>query len=122
MKLVVFGASGRTGRHIVDLAIQNGHIVTGFVRSRSSLPLSHPNLVVVEGDILHSELQLRDEQEDEGSNDFRLEGCGCIVVLEAGDDVRDLGNAGSSLGQTERACQLLARPHFLNWPELSPNT
>jgi len=42
-------------------------------------------------------LQLRDELEDEAENEFRLDGCGYIVVLEAGDNIRDLGNVGLSL-------------------------
>ncbi|WP_236339944.1 hypothetical protein [Paenibacillus plantiphilus] len=32
--------------------------------------------------------------EAEDSNDFHLDGCGYIVVLEVGDNVRDLGNVG----------------------------
>ncbi|MDQ0059970.1 NAD(P)-dependent oxidoreductase [Paenibacillus harenae] len=55
MKLIIFGASGRTGRHIVDSALQSGHTVTAFVRTRSSIHQSHPNLVVVEGDVLRTE-------------------------------------------------------------------
>lgn len=39
-------------------------------------------------------LQLRDELEDEVESEFRLGRSGYIVVLEAGDNVRDLGNIG----------------------------
>jgi hypothetical protein len=39
-------------------------------------------------------LQLRDEKEDEDSSEFPLGGCGYIIILEAGDNVRDLGNVG----------------------------
>ncbi|MEK0313339.1 hypothetical protein [Cohnella sp. 56] len=38
--------------------------------------------------------QLRDEQEDEDSNDFCLDKCGYIVILETGDNVLNLGNVG----------------------------
>jgi hypothetical protein len=41
-------------------------------------------------------LQLRDELEDEAEGEFRLGRQGYIVVLEAGDNVRDLGNVGLS--------------------------
>lgn len=39
-------------------------------------------------------LQLRDEQEDEVGSEFCLDRHGYIVILEVGDNVRDLGNVG----------------------------
>lgn len=50
MKLVVFGATGRTGRHVVETALENGHDVTAFVRDPAKLDLDHENLRVVVGD------------------------------------------------------------------------
>ena len=50
MKLTVFGASGRTGRHVVEQALGGGHEVTAFVRSASKLSLTDDRLTVVEGD------------------------------------------------------------------------
>ncbi|MBE9917808.1 hypothetical protein G8C92_27790 [Paenibacillus donghaensis] len=38
--------------------------------------------------------QLKNELEDEDAGDFRLDRHGYIVVLEAGDNVRDLGEIG----------------------------
>lgn len=38
--------------------------------------------------------QLRNELEDEKRSQFHLEECGYIVLLEVGDNVRDLGNVG----------------------------
>jgi uncharacterized protein len=35
MKIVVFGASGRTGRQVVPMALKRGHDVTAFVRDAS---------------------------------------------------------------------------------------
>src|SRR5688572_15834472 len=32
MKVLIFGASGSTGRRLLDGAVRNGHIVTAFVR------------------------------------------------------------------------------------------
>jgi hypothetical protein len=40
--------------------------------------------------------QLRDELEDYAEDEFRMDRHGYIVVLEAGDNVRDLGNVGLS--------------------------
>lgn len=44
MKLTVFGATGGTGRHIVDQALEAGHHVTAVVRNPQRMPVSHPRL------------------------------------------------------------------------------
>ena len=51
MRLAVFGASGRTGRPLVEQALAAGHEVTAFVRDLSKLSMSHERLTVVEGDV-----------------------------------------------------------------------
>jgi len=51
MKVVVFGASGRTGREVVRQALARGFNVTAVVRQTARLPLAHLNLRVVAGDI-----------------------------------------------------------------------
>jgi putative NADH-flavin reductase len=55
MKIVVFGASGKTGKHVVRQALEAGHQVTAFVRSPEKLGIEHPNLVVCQGDIMDGE-------------------------------------------------------------------
>ncbi len=50
MRLVILGASGRTGNHLVRHAIGMGHEVTAYVRKPSKLPLSHERLRVIIGD------------------------------------------------------------------------
>lgn len=50
MKITVFGASGRTGQHVVEQALARGHEVVAFVRSAPKLPFEGPRLNVVEGD------------------------------------------------------------------------
>jgi putative NADH-flavin reductase len=52
MKLVVFGASGRTGLLTVFQALEKGHSVTAFTRKASSVTIQHKNLRIIEGDIL----------------------------------------------------------------------
>ena len=37
MKIVVFGASGRTGLQVVEQALAAGHQVTAFVRTPSKI-------------------------------------------------------------------------------------
>lgn len=51
MNVVVFGASGRTGRIIVDQALAKGHAVTAFVRTHLE-GMEHPKLRMVTGDVL----------------------------------------------------------------------
>lgn len=55
MKLVVFGASGKTGILIVYQALNQGHTVTAFARDPSKVTIVHKNLRVVQGDVLDPE-------------------------------------------------------------------
>jgi putative NADH-flavin reductase len=55
LPVLIFGASGRTGRHLIDQALSAGHTVTAFVRDRSALSARHPKLHIVEGDVLNSD-------------------------------------------------------------------
>ena len=52
MKLVIFGASGGTGRHIVEQALNQGYEVTAFVRNPEKLKLEQENLEVIQGDVM----------------------------------------------------------------------
>ena len=51
MKLALFGATGRTGRPLVEAALARGHGVTAFVRDPKKLATSHAKLRVVTGDL-----------------------------------------------------------------------
>jgi putative NADH-flavin reductase len=52
MKLVIFGASGGTGQHLVQQALAQGHIVTAFARRPESiLAAPSPGLTVAQGDV-----------------------------------------------------------------------
>lgn len=51
MRVAVFGATGRTGRLLVEQALEGGHGVTAFVREASRLEVKHERLSVVEGDV-----------------------------------------------------------------------
>ncbi|MDX2140533.1 MAG: SDR family oxidoreductase [Chloroflexota bacterium] len=50
MNITVFGASGRTGRLVVDEALAAGHSVTAFVRDPAKLSIKHDRLKFVQGD------------------------------------------------------------------------
>lgn len=49
MKLLLIGATGRTGRHVISQALGRGHDVIAFVRRKGSLD-SHERLQAVIGD------------------------------------------------------------------------
>jgi len=49
MKLFVIGATGRTGREVVQQALARGHHITAFVRSPESITLRDKRLTVVKG-------------------------------------------------------------------------
>jgi uncharacterized protein YbjT (DUF2867 family) len=49
MNLVVLGATGSTGRIVVEQALAAGHTVTALVRSPERLTLRNPNLHVIAG-------------------------------------------------------------------------
>ena len=49
MKLLVFGASGKTGREVVRQALARRYMVTAFVRQTARLPIAHANLRLVAG-------------------------------------------------------------------------
>src|SRR3954468_14182249 len=51
MKLLVFGATGGTGRALVEQALQQGHEVTAFVRNPAKVTAKHEKLKVVKGNV-----------------------------------------------------------------------
>jgi len=51
VKLTIFGATGRTGQHVVQQALERGHEVTAFARSPQKLEAYGERLAVVEGEV-----------------------------------------------------------------------
>ena len=51
MKVVIFGASGGTGRHLVTAALRQRHEVTAFVRSPADFGMAGANLAVFTGNV-----------------------------------------------------------------------
>ena len=54
MNVLVVGATGSTGIHIVERALGAGHQVTAFVRAPDRLERRHERLRIVQGDILNA--------------------------------------------------------------------
>jgi putative NADH-flavin reductase len=51
-KLLIVGATGGTGRQLVTQALERGHTITALVRNPAALTVDHPQLTVVQGDVL----------------------------------------------------------------------
>ncbi len=49
MKILILGATGATGKHLVEQALAKGHEVTALVRDPSKLTTRHERLRVVQG-------------------------------------------------------------------------
>lgn len=55
MKLLIFGATGGTGRQLVEQALAQGQQVTAFARDPAKVSAKHENLRVAQGDMLRPE-------------------------------------------------------------------
>jgi len=51
MKIVIFGANGKTGSLLTEQALELGHHVIAYVRKADSVSYNHPNLKVIVGDL-----------------------------------------------------------------------
>jgi uncharacterized protein YbjT (DUF2867 family) len=84
MNLLVLGATGRTGRLVVEQALTAGHHVTALVRSPEKLGTTHANLRVVTG-----------EATEPSAVSSALEGADAVIST--------LGGKGSVIADSTRA-------------------
>lgn len=54
LKILVYGATGKIGTHVVGEALERGHIVTAVSRDPTRIQRQHQNLSAVAGDLLDS--------------------------------------------------------------------
>jgi putative NADH-flavin reductase len=55
LNILVYGATGKVGTHVVSEALQRGHIVSAVSRDPSRITHRHENLSAVQGDLLDDE-------------------------------------------------------------------
>ena len=55
MNILILGATGRVGSHLVNHALQDNHHVTALVRSPEKIQLDSERLTIVRGNVLHKE-------------------------------------------------------------------
>ena len=51
MKILIFGASGATGYHLVSQALSRGYLVSAFVRDPARLKTRHGNIEFLQGNV-----------------------------------------------------------------------
>lgn len=85
LDIVVYGATGEVGTHIVEEALNRGHRVTAVSRSPEQVEMQHDRLAVVQGDLL-----------DKASVTEIVEGQD-VVVLSVRGVIGDSGTADSAL-------------------------
>jgi putative NADH-flavin reductase len=56
MNVTIFGATGTTGRFVVEEALRRGHKVVALSRNPAKLDIEHENLETVTGDVLDPEV------------------------------------------------------------------
>lgn len=55
MKVIVFGATGKTGQHVLRAALAQGHEVTAFGRSVDRIDIDDPALETHKGDVFETD-------------------------------------------------------------------
>ena len=54
MKVVIFGATGFSGKAILDETLKQGYEVTILVRDKTKIKINHENLTVIEGHVMNT--------------------------------------------------------------------
>lgn len=115
MKLFVIGATGRTGREIVQQALERGHQVTAFVRSPETITLRNERLTIVKGNAM-DENELFDAMQN---HDAVLSALGPRKVFKPSSLLRDSALATTRAmhrSGVKRLVVLSAGAHFPGIP------
>ena len=84
MKVVVFGATGRTGGLLVEGALARGHEVTAFVRAPDKLGVLRDRVRIVHGDV-----------RDGGAVSDAVDGQDAALIALGGDGTRAAGQVNA---------------------------
>ncbi|MDF2859595.1 MAG: hypothetical protein K0Q87_5446 [Neobacillus sp.] len=55
MNILILGATGRVGSHLVDLALDDRHHVTVLVRAPEKIQIKNENLSIIQGNVLNKD-------------------------------------------------------------------
>lgn len=53
MKLAIIGGTGKTGNELLKQGLEAGHHITALVRNPKKVKIQHPNLKVIQGNVLN---------------------------------------------------------------------
>jgi putative NADH-flavin reductase len=56
MRILILGATGRTGKHLLQQALQRSYTVNALVRDKNKTPMLDPHLTIFEGTPLNEEV------------------------------------------------------------------
>lgn len=59
MHILLLGATGRVGSHILNYSLKDGHLVTALVRDSGKIQLENERLNVIEGNVLNAPVLLQ---------------------------------------------------------------
>jgi len=51
MRVIIFGSTGRTGKYLIQFALEEGHEVTAFARIPDAISIHHSRLTTFQGDV-----------------------------------------------------------------------
>lgn len=54
MNVIIFGSTGRTGKYLIQFALEAGFHVTAFARNPDLVTIHHPRLTLFQGDATHA--------------------------------------------------------------------
>lgn len=113
MKLIIFGATGTVGSHLVHQAIEAGHEVTAFGRNPKKLSISSHNFRFIVGDVLN-ESDVRDAIEGQEA---------VLCTLGAGRKgvIRSQGTANIIAAMEQRGLKRLICQTTLGCGDSEPN-
>lgn len=55
MKLAIIGGTGKTGKELLKQGLETGHHITALVRNPKKVKIVHPNLTILQGNVLKPE-------------------------------------------------------------------
>lgn len=125
MKVIILGATGRTGLELVKQSLQQGHQVTAFARDPAKLKMADKNLAVAKGDALDKNSLVRALQGNEAV--INAIGCGnslksnnliaevTDILIPAMNDagiIRLIMESGFGVGETFNQANFMQRLFF----------
>lgn len=129
LRILVYGATGNVGTHVVDEALARGHVVTAVSRDPAGITKQHQNLEAVAGDLLDKQsvaALIKDKDVIVTSirgiigNDKKPENAlQYIAVTNIVQQLRDIGDGASRLIHVGGSGSLEVEPGVL-WADKIP--